>query len=145
MAKKREVKAKKSKVKFRQPAQPEIVAKKAIKDEKDKIVAMWTGVIFFMVLIFVVWTFTFRGVLKTDSSSEQGEQFNWQEIKQEFNQTIQEVKGNLGEIEKLRESVKEAQQTQMSEEQIEELKQKILDKDIVEENIATSSEEIINN
>jgi len=146
MAKKEAVKTKNTKAKRRQPVKKKIVIEDMAKHEKDKIFAMWAGVIFFMVLIFIFWLFTFRSTMETKSSVNQDEQFNWQEVKQEFSQTMQEVKGNLSEINQLREEiVAETEEAQMSDEQLEELKQKILDKNIEEENIATSSEIIIDN
>ncbi len=146
MAKKEAVKTKNVKANRRQPIKKKETIEEITKHEKDKIFAMWAGVIFFMVLIFIFWLFTFRSTIETNSSVNQSEQFNWQEVKQEFSQTMQDVRGNLNEIKELREEfVAETKETQLSDEQIEELKKNILDKNIEEENIATSSEIIIHN
>jgi ribosomal protein S13 len=115
------------------------------KNEKEKIFAMWTGIIFFMVLIFIFWIFILRADFKNNQRVEQESGFNWTGIKQELSQTMQEIRGSLGEINELREEIsKEAEEEALSEEQIEELKNKIINQKMIEENIATSSDEIIN-
>ena len=115
------------------------------KNEKEKIFAMWTGIIFFMVLIFIFWIFILRADFKNNQRVEQESGFNWTGIKQELSQTMQEIRGSLREINELREEIsKEAEEEALSEEQIEELKNKIINQKMIEENIATSSDEIIN-
>jgi len=115
------------------------------KNEKEKIFAMWTGIIFFMVLIFIFWIFILRADFKNNQRVEQESGFNWTGIKQELSQTMQEIRGSLGEINELREEIsKEAEEEALSEEQIEELKNKIINQKMIEENIATSSYEITN-
>jgi hypothetical protein len=69
--------------------------------EKTKLIIMWSGISFFMLLIVSIWIYTFSlnfksGMAKEDSSQSAAE------IKNEFNSAVSTLKDNLAEIKKLR-------------------------------------------
>lgn len=66
------------------------------KIERDKNLMMWTGVSFFMVLFFVLWLINIENVFKkVEEDKNNSRQFEWNKIKDEFSQTVGQVKANF--------------------------------------------------
>jgi len=69
------------------------------KVERDKKMIMWTGVSFFMVLILVGWTWSFKKAMKKiNVQSDQGSAIDWAEISSDFSQTMDQMKQGLAEV-----------------------------------------------
>jgi len=120
---------------WREPAgyQPvENEAPKADITDQDKKMIMWSGITFFMVLIIGFWLFNIKTIFKTDSNTANGnQQFNWNNIKGELNQTMAEVKKNLSEIKNLQNqtmpnTLPSGNISSSTEQKIEQLKEKLL-------------------
>ncbi len=72
---------------------------RAVKLERDKRLILWSGVTFFMVVIFVFWIFNLKQTFKQiESSNSQNQEFNLNKITDDFSKTMEEMKGNLADI-----------------------------------------------
>jgi hypothetical protein len=58
--------------------EPEIIM--PTKAEREKIILLWSGVIFFMAVIICFWAFSFRGTISSAKSEKDDKSFNWDEI-----------------------------------------------------------------
>jgi hypothetical protein len=58
--------------------EPEIIM--PTKAERDKMILMWSGVIFFMAVIICFWAFSFKGTISSAKSNKNDKSFNWDEI-----------------------------------------------------------------
>lgn len=97
---------------------------RAVKAERDKRFILWSGVIFFMVVIFVFWVYNLKDSFrKIESENISQSEFNWSEITGDFGKSMEEMKENLAEI---KEFTKTAEETATS----------------TEENIASSTRDI---
>lgn len=76
-----------------------VSAYRADKVERDKRMILWAGVSFFMILILVVWIFSFKKVLKKiNAQSDRDNNLNWTEITNDFSQTMDKMKQGLAEV-----------------------------------------------
>ena len=72
------------------------------REEREKSMLMWSGVIFFMAIIALVWVFTFKSTFKTDESKKDA--FNWNEL----NKITDDLSKNFDESKKQFQTMKEA-------------------------------------
>src|SRR3989338_6752229 len=64
--------------------------------EREKYIAMWTGVIFFMIIIVAVWLVSFRSNFQAISQqSRGGKEAEWEDIINNFNGAVEEIRGEL--------------------------------------------------
>lgn len=78
--------------------------KHSAKLEREKKLIMWSGVSFFMVLIFAFWLFNVREIFnngKGGASPAKEQQFNLEEITDRFNESMKEVRQNLSQFDSL--------------------------------------------
>lgn len=66
-------------------------------DDRHKRFLMWSGVTFFMVLIFSFWIFNLKNVFSKTESGTQSE-INFNDIAGDFKKTVSEVKDNIAEL-----------------------------------------------
>jgi len=99
--KKKAIKKTKQSVKTASPA---VSIEHREKAEREKTVAMWAGVIFFMVIIFSFWTISFknsiRGAVKEESST--GAEFD--KVITDFNGILEKTKNNFTELQETMDS-----------------------------------------
>lgn len=74
---------------------------RADKAERDKRMIMWCGVAFFMILIVVVWIFNARNIFKQPEAANTGNEINWVKMMEEFNKTMESVKGGMSGLSSL--------------------------------------------
>ncbi|KKR21650.1 MAG: hypothetical protein UT48_C0005G0023 [Parcubacteria group bacterium GW2011_GWE2_39_37] len=73
-----------------------------VKIDHDKKIIMWSGVTFFMILIFGFWLFNISLVFKRQPISEAKSQLNIEDITENFNKTMEEINKNLNEYDGLK-------------------------------------------
>jgi hypothetical protein len=99
----RKIKQKGKKIK-----QPSFITKtnKPVKTDKDKRFLMWSGVIFFMIIIFAVWIFNLRSVFKTSRESNINDSAfeEWEKISDDFSETLEKVKEGMSQLKDTTES-----------------------------------------
>jgi len=157
----KKVRSKKKKVEREvkvEPIEEQLVIDEIIKAEeieRDKRLIMWTGVIFFMVLILTIWIINFKNVFQakqsenTNSSAIQ----EWNKITDEFTETWEKVRQGMSELKQTTTTTTEENaSSQVSQEQINELKVKLeeLENKIKQNSktttgTATSTESIMSN
>jgi type II secretory pathway component PulM len=82
---------------------------RTVRAERDKRMILWTGVTFFMAVIFIFWIFNLKSTFKQIESENVGDSdFNWNEITDGFGKTMDEMKENLAEIKEFAETADEA-------------------------------------
>jgi hypothetical protein len=108
-------------------------------DDSHKRLAMWTGVIFFMVLVFAVWVYNIKATFRAPADNNKESDFSWDKISEDFKKAMGDIKENISEI---KSTVKTATTTeeapQLSKEEIEKLKEKL---EVMENSLGTSTEE----
>lgn len=105
------------------------------KQEKDKKFILWSGVIFFMILISFFWLFSFKkSFARIENSSTTT--FNWSEIGDNFKKTTEDLKEALGSFEEIKDQQNEQP---ISGEDVERLKKELENKKI-EGDLATSTD-----
>jgi len=72
-----------------------------VKIDHDKKIIMWSGVSFFMVVIFGFWLFNISLVFKRQPVSEAKSQLNIEDITENFNKTMEEINKNLNKYDSL--------------------------------------------
>ena len=72
-----------------------------VKIDHDKRIIMWSGVSFFMVVIFGFWLFNISLVFKRQPVSEAKSQLNIEDITENFNKTMEEINKNLNKYDSL--------------------------------------------
>lgn len=68
-----------------------------IKTERDKRFILWSGVIFFMILIFIFWIFNIKNTLKVNQDKNY-ENLDFKSISNDFNESIEQMKDDLAEL-----------------------------------------------
>lgn len=105
------------------------------KQEKDKRFILWSGVIFFMILISFFWLLSFKkSFARIENSSTTT--FNWSEMGDNFKKTTENLKEALGSFEEIKDQQNEQS---ISEEDVERLKKELENKKI-ENDLATSTD-----
>jgi len=101
------------------------------RQEQDKRFLMWTGVIFFMVLIFAFWLFNFKNIFQLNKPQQIKEANNWQEVKDELSKTMAEIKASFSQLNQVinNQSAKLLpNQSLVNQQQLEQLKDNLLEK-----------------
>lgn len=93
--------------------------------ERDKRLIMWTGVTFFMVLILFVWITNTKKIFNTISTNEDVEEFNWDEIRKGFDETMNDFKEGMEELNNLDQQATTTSEELNSTEDIAELKARL--------------------
>lgn len=106
--------------------------------DSHKRLAMWTGVIFFMVLIFFVWVYNIKATFRAPANNNKESDLSWDKISEDFKKTMGEVKENIADLKSAVQTATTTEERQLSEEEIEELKEKL---EVMENKIGTSTEE----
>jgi len=68
------------------------------KEEKDKRLALWAGIIFFMVLIMLLWFFTTRNFLANLKNDKKPAPAKIEDVTTEFKQSFSELNSHLQEL-----------------------------------------------
>ena len=68
------------------------------KEEKDKRLALWAGIIFFMILIILLWFFTTKSFLANLKNDKKAEPIKVEDVTAEFKQSFSELNSNLQEL-----------------------------------------------
>ncbi len=112
--------------------------------EKDKRMIMWTGIIFFIVLIIGLWLMNIKSILRINSSSQSKDassQINWDSFRDELNKTMTQIKQNLSEINQLQTanqvSSSTGAQPSLTPNQVNQLKSNLLE-NVIKENATTT-------
>ena len=102
--------------------------------EKDKRLIMWSGIIFFIVLIIGFWLMNIKSILRINSSSQSKDsngQINWNSFRDELNKTMVEIKQRLSEINQLQQvnqlSSSTDAQSSLTPDQVNQLKNNLLE------------------
>lgn len=69
------------------------------KEERDKRLVMWTGVSFFMFLIIFLWFLNTRTVFFNINNAPKENQFNLEQVSQEFDNILEEAGERIEDIE----------------------------------------------
>jgi septal ring factor EnvC (AmiA/AmiB activator) len=81
---------------------------RAVKAEREKRLILWSGVAFFMVVIFIFWVYNLKDSFKKIESETAGKSdFKWSEITGDFGKSMEEMKKNLAEIKEFTKTVEE--------------------------------------
>lgn len=81
---------------------------RAVKAERDKRFILWSGVAFFMIVIFIFWVYNLKGSFhKIESETAGQSDFKWSEITGDFGKSMEEMKKNLAEIKEFTKTVEE--------------------------------------
>ncbi len=105
--------------------------------DSHKRLAMWTGVIFFMVLIFFIWVYNIKATFRQTIDKSGKEEINLNQFTDDFKKTFDKIKSNFSEI---KENLKATStKPAIKEEEIAELKNKL---EAMGDKIGTSTEEI---
>ncbi len=104
---------------------------KVEKVERDKRMILWSGVTFFMILIFIFWIYNLKQIFVKVEPNDNSQEFIWSDIAENFTKTIGEVKDNIAEIKDLT-NTDEIISTSTDElpsdiEEIEELKRRLIE------------------
>jgi len=97
------------------------------KIERGKRLFMWVGVGCVMAIFFVVWLFNLKYQFRINSQSGGKNTFNWQETKAELDKAMGQVKQGLAEIKQLQKNSAPAAPPELTPEQINLLKSKLID------------------
>ena len=137
--KKIEVRVEKKK-KISQPKNDVVIEKGADPEEveREKRLFMWVGVGCIMVVFFVAWIFNLKYQFKINSENSGKNTFNWEQTKAELDKALGQVKQGLNEIKQLRDNSAPAGQTELTPEQINLLKGRLLG-EIATSSMATST------
>jgi hypothetical protein len=76
------------------------------KAEKDKIILMWSGVAFFMILIVGFWIFSFKQTIGSNTKTDD-KSFDWSEINKmtdELSKNYSETKNQIAEMKQILEA-----------------------------------------
>jgi len=99
--------------------------------ERDKKLMMWAGVCFFMVLILFFWIINIKSVfnIKEVNNVNNKSQFNWQEITDNFNKTMDEIKNIKSEMDNYNEegATSNNEDMELSQEEMLELRERLLE------------------
>lgn len=69
------------------------------KVEQGKTLAMWSGVIFFMFIIVLVWVINLQHSFKNiETSNETAKQLNWDEVIDGFSKTMNQIEKKYSEV-----------------------------------------------
>jgi hypothetical protein len=109
-------------------------------EDAHKKFLMWSGVTFFMALIFVFWVYNIKATFRAPTDNNQEKSVSWDKISEDFRKAMGEVQENISD---LKGAVNTATTTEenkaLSKEEIEILKGKL---EIMENNLSTSTENI---
>ena len=116
--------------------------KKYFLAEKERLLLMRAGIIFFMILILGFWLFNLKNIFQINSSKSSGN-FNWPAVQKELSQTMEQIKENLAQINQIskttiNQALQSGQPGNLPNKQIEELKVNLLKK--IQNNQASSSQ-----
>jgi len=114
------------------------------KIEKDKKLIMWSGIIFFIVLIIGFWLMNSKSILRINSSSQNKDsssQIKWNSFKDELNKTMTQIKQQLSEINQLQSAnqISSSSQAQpsLTPDQVNQLKNNLLE-NVIKEKATTT-------
>jgi hypothetical protein len=99
------------------------------KTEKEKRLFMWIGVSCIMVVFIVIWIFNLKYEFRTNANKSNKNNFNWNQTKAELDKAMQQVKQGIAEIKQIRQTAEQnilPKEPQLTEEQINQLKGKLL-------------------
>ena len=113
-------------------------AKYAYEDDSHKRLAMWTGVIFFMALIFFIWVYNIKATFRAPANNNKESDLSWDKISEDFKKTMGEVKENIADLKSAVQTATTTEERQLSKEEIEKLKEKL---QVMENNLGTSTKE----
>jgi len=80
-----------------EPVKERVVLEISTAADKDKMFIMWTGIIFFMVLILSVWLFNIDAIFEKPANQKETES-GFSEITQELGDVVDEIKKDWQEI-----------------------------------------------
>jgi len=103
-------------------------------EDGGKRLVMWTGVTFFMALIFVFWVYNIKATFKQSTPKNESD-VSWDKISGDFRKAMGEVKENISEIKTVLETATSTKESELDKEEIERLKDKLM-----ESNTGTSTE-----
>ena len=106
--------------------------------DNHKRLAMWTGVIFFMVLIFAVWVYNIKATFRAPANNNKESDLSWDKISEDFKKTMGEVKENIADLKSAVQTATTTEERQLSKEEIEKMKEKL---QVMENNLGTSTKE----
>ncbi len=112
--------------------------------EKDKRLIMWSGIIFFIVLIIGFWLMNIKSILQINSFSQNkgsSSQINWNSFRDELNKTMTEIKQRLSEINQLQQTNQPSSSSQarpsLTPDQVNRLKNNLLE-NVIKEKATTT-------
>lgn len=70
-------------------------------EEREKKSVMWAGIAFFMILIIGFWFYNLHSVFELNRQKDSKQNFNWSELKQNFDESAGEMERIFSEIKKL--------------------------------------------
>ncbi|MBI4812589.1 hypothetical protein HY798_04120 [Candidatus Falkowbacteria bacterium] len=68
------------------------------KSERDKKLIMWSGIVFFMVVILAGWIFSMKKMFKETELKGSNSEINWVKMAQDLDKTMDEMKKGLSQI-----------------------------------------------
>lgn len=68
-----------------------------IKADRDKRFILWSGVVFFMILIFVFWIFNIKNTIQISQGGDK-EDFDFNNISNGFSESVEQMKKDLAEL-----------------------------------------------
>lgn len=88
---------------------------KPLRQAQDKQVIMWTAVTFFMVVIFVLWSFNIKNVFTSVKAVDnENDKFDWQALSQEFSSALDEAKEEYDSAQAKLEEIKKINEDQLA-------------------------------
>lgn len=108
-------------------------------EDAHKKFLMWSGVTFFMALIFVFWVYNIKATFKQTAPQNESN-ISWDKISEDFKKAMGEVKENISDLKNVANTATTTGENKtLSKEEIEILRGKL---EIMENNLATSTEDI---
>lgn len=112
------------------------------KEEKDKHFLMWTGVLFFIILIGSFWLFNMKAVFSGLNDSREAEAINLDELRDKFNSSFEELTERLSEIAEATDEISSSTKEDNQKESIVEYKNNLINSLEKVINSATTTENI---
>lgn len=106
-----------------------ILEKKTETAEKKKLILMQVGVAGVMIIFFVAWIFSLKYQFKVNANNNSRSSFNWEQTKAELDKTMGQVRQVLAEIKQIQAAKQQntlPRQTELTAEQIDLLKGKLI-------------------
>lgn len=101
---------------YQREPEPKDVKKQNVSEEpKDRVLLMWAGVTFFMILIFFAWVMNTKKIFQENRVDYSENSSNWFESKEGLSETINLLKEGLEEIKEMRQDLSTESQDQGAE------------------------------